>query len=911
MIAHHDQGLLASELSSALSSVPLAELDTVLATLEPATQRQLLDRLGVTLEAAELHNGFSHLMVECLPVLDLDEEMELASLVRTTLVPGVSDYPGLRTVIESGPQVPSAGALRVAAIVAAFEQPSHARDCLALLDTAPALHLPWPGVAHDPLARSWRERIRLLHTVSTHGLEPSVGQPSESHHPGGTGSGPATAALGPPSVGGIDEALQRADGLFTAVDHVLLRGALAVVGSVQGAPSPDQFARAVEEFVRLNADRRSSYFHLGFLAAAGVAPTMVGRLQGDRLRWFQFGRICGLIHAGDEATLVTECIEHRRTVAELITHRLMGSIVISGVVRAMMLNHAPIAAEMLGARAHPFHGALDLYRDVYWRARMLVISERSAEAEPLFAALEGLPLRIHDAIAERQRHADLVRRRVNCKRSLDDFASAEALLDTVELTDLDDRTLAEHHAERGLVAARIRHLSHLAFPADDIERSALRERLANAEKHFTSALQHDPQDLRATYALGVLATCERDHLAAAGLLERAEAGLMRDPVLARTPLVVRARFHRAIATLQLLETGTDAAAVDSAVQSLREGYRPPLATVLEGIDALETHGSRHTACFVADALAALDDLEPLVPAVVRLLPVDPGALLAPVQQLLAQTRLSLDARFELHVATMRTAARIGDDEAHLRTVESLDDLVSLACGVELDRRWADLLGTDAVLREMLEPAEADLLRAGVLQRIGELDEARQVIVQLYYRIAQGSLDRYDHEDLLELLDRLGSSEDELVSLRRLIRAESVSAQPTPLPRPVRVIFAGGNETQERYQGPIEDALTERYGSGLRLQWFSPGWDMNWMRDAERIEAAMPNADAIVILTYMRTNLGRRLRKAANVHDLVWRSCTGQGRASMERSIESAIEGVLTNGTSSTSPSDHPDDRDRS
>jgi tetratricopeptide (TPR) repeat protein len=912
LIAHHDQGLLASELSNALASLPMSELDSVLATLQPTTQRQLLDRLGVTLEAAELHNGFSNLMVECLPVLDLDEEMELATLVRSTLVPGTVDYAGLRTLIESSPARPSASALRVAAIVAAFEQPSHARDCLALLDSAPALHLPWPGVAHDPLVRSWRERIRLLHTVSTHGLEPSVGQPADSRSPqGSVGPGPTSAALGPPSVGGIDEALQRADGLFTAVDHLLLRGALAVVGSVQGAPSAEQLAKAVEEFVRLNADRRSSYFHLGFLAAAGVAPSGIGRLQGDRLRWFQFGRICGLIHAGDEATLVTECIEHRRTVAELITHRLMGSIVISGVVRAMMLNHAPIAAEMLAARVHPFHGALDLYRDVYWRARMLVISGRSAEAEPLFAALESLPLRIHDAVAERQRHADLIRRRVNCKRSLDDFASAEALLDMVELSDLDDRTLAEHHAERGLVAARIRHLSHLSFPADDVERSALRERLANAEKHFTSALQHDPQDLRATYALGVLATCERDHLAAAGLLERAEAGLMRDPVLSRTPLVVRSRFHRAIATLQLLETGTDAAAVDSAVQSLREGYRPPLATVLEGIDALETHGSRHLASFVAEALAALDDLEPLVPTVVRLLPEDPAALLAPAQQLLTQTRLSLDARFELHVATMRTAARIGDEDTHLRTVESLDDLVTLACDVELDRRWADLLGTDAILREILEPAEADLLRAGVLQRIGELDQARQVIVQLYYRIAQGSLDRYDHEDLLDLLDRLGSSDDELVALRRLIRADAASPQPTQLPRPVRVIFAGGNETQERYQGPIQDALTERYGSGLTLQWFSPGWDMNWMKDAERIEAAMPTADAIVILTYMRTNLGRRLRKSANVHDLVWRSCTGQGRASMERSIESAIEGVLTNGTSGTRPSDDSDERHRS
>lgn len=908
MIAHHDQGLLASELSGALSTLPIGELETVLSALDVSTQRQLLDRLGVTLEPDELHNGLPQLIVECLPVLDLTEERELAALVTRTLLPDTPDYLALRTLIERAPEAPSAGALRVAAIVAAFDQPPHARDCLELLAAAPALQLPWPGVAPDPQVRSWRERIRLLHTVSTHGLEPSVGLTAEPHP-----AGAPVAAPGPPSVGGIDEALQRADGLFTAVDHVMLRAALAVAGGVQGAPSPQQLTHAVEEFVRLNADRRSSYFHLGFLAAAGATPTTIGRLQGDRLRWFQFGRICGLIHAGDEAQLVTECIEHRRTVAELITHRLMGAIMLSGVVRATMLNHAPIAAELLAARTHPFHGALDLYRDVYWRARMLVISERSAEAEPLFAALEGLPLRIHDAVAEQQRHADLVRRRVNCKRSLDDFASAEALLDTVELTDLDDRTLAEHHAERGLVAARMRHLSHLSFPADELERAALRERLAAAEKHFSSALQHDPQDLRATYALGVLATCEHDHSAAAGLLERAEAGLMRDPVLSRTPLVVRARFHRAVATLQLLEAGTDAAAVDSAVQSLHEGYRPPLATVLEAIEALETHGSRHIALFVAESLPGLDDLEPLVPTLVRLLPDHPGTLLSAVQPLLAQTRLSLGARFDLHVAALGTAARTGDEEQHLRAVESLDDLVTLTCDVELDRRWADLLGSDATLRATLEPAEADLLRAGVLQRIGDLDEARQVVVQLFYRIAQGSLERYDPEDLLDLLDRLGATEDELHALRRLVRSgtDAAPTRPLSLTRPVHIIFAGGNETQERSQGPIAEALAERYGDRLTLQWFSPGWDMNWIKDAERIEAAMPAADAIVILTYMRTNLGRRLRKAANQHDLVWRSCTGQGRASMERSIESALEGVLTNGTVDAGPSTNDSGRDRS
>lgn len=908
-ISHHDRGLLAAELSNALAALPLHELDAVLGALDTPAKRTLLERLGATLSPEDLHNGFPVLVAGCLPVLDSSEELELGAMVRRALLPDVVDFDGFRAAIDAQPTAasaaPSASALRVIAAVLAFEEPRVASECLTMLDVSPALQLPWPDQIRDPLVPSWRERIRLLHTVSTHESELTA-----RHADGPDGPHDPVGAAGPTSGRGIDEVLQRADGLFTAVDQVLLRATLAVANQVHGAPSPDQLRSAVEEFVRLNADRRSSTFHLGFLAATDAPASSAGRLQGDRLRWFHFGRICGLIHRGDEAALVQECLENRRTVAEIIKHRLMGAIVTGGVTRALMIDHAPVAAQLLGTRDHPLPGALDLYRDVYWRARTLVITERSAEAEPLFATLEDLPLRINDEVAERQRHADLVRRRVNCKRSLDDFAAAELLLDTVGLADLDHRTLAEHHAERGLVAARIRHLSHLSFPASESDRLALRERLQHAQRHFATALEHDPQDLRATYALGVLAACEHDHASALSLLERAEVGLIRDPVLSRTALVMYCRFHRAVATLALLETGTDAAAVDSAVQSLREGYRPPLNTVLEAIEALETHGSRHTARFVAAALEAVADLEPLVPTVVALLPEHHETLLRPVLGLVAQTRLSRAARLELHVATMRTAARLGDEETLLSSVEALDELVTVACDVELDQRWADLLGEDAVLRETLEPAEADLLRAGVLQRIGALDTAREVIVQLFYRIAQGSLDRYEPDDLLELLERLGTPPEELLPLERLIRREDSGSHHATLPRPVQVLFAGGNETQERYQSQIEEALTDRYGSDLTIRWFSTGWDMNWAKDAERIEAAMPSADAIVIMTYMRTNLGRRLRKSANVHDLTWRSCTGQGRASLERSIISAIEGVLANGHESAARSEAHQGKER-
>lgn len=890
MISHHDRGILASELSNALTGLPAAELDRVLDELDEDAKQGLLERLGSRLTPEQLRDGFSSFVVGSLPVLSFDEELELAAMVRRTLLDDVEDFEGFKALTSEPSDALSASALRVGAVTFAFEDPTVACESLTMLDVSPALQVPWHDRLREPEMRSWRDRIRLLHSVSTHDIEVGT-RPAEA---GTNGGAPATT--GTDATSSIEEALQRADGLFSAVDHIMIRATLSVANDVHGAPSPEQLRRGIEEFVRLNADRRCSTFHLGFLVAAGTASESLAPLRGDRQRWFHFGRICGLIHLGDDEALVKECMDHRRTVLELVNHRLMGAVLTGGVVRALMVDHAPTAAEMLSAREHPFAGALDLYRDAYWWARMLVISARSSEAEPLFAALEGLPLRINDEVAERQRHADLIRRRTNCRRSLDDFVGAEALLDTVGLAELDERTLAQHHAERGLVAARIRHLSHLAFPADESDRVALRERLVAAQPHFSTALEHDPQDLRATYALGVLAACERDHAASLNLLERAEAGLKRDPVLSRTALIPRARFHRAAATLALLEPGTDAAAVDSAVQSIEEGYRPPMMTVLEAIEALETHGSRHTARFVAAAVEVADDLEPLVPSLVALLAEHQDELLEPVGRLVAQTRLSRESRFALHGAVLRAAARLGDENTLIASVEALDDLVSTACDVDLDRRWAEMLEQEPSLREALDPAEADLLRAGVLQRIGDLAEAREAIIHLLYRVSQGAIDRYDHEDLLELLERLGAGEDELEPLRRLARRRPEETGPAPLDRPVHVLFAGGNETQEQYESQIEETLQERFGPALTVQWFRPGWDMNWSKDAERIEAAMPSADAIVIMTYMRTNLGRRLRKAAKGYDLIWRSCTGQGRASLERSIVSAVEGVLTKGT---------------
>ena len=53
------------------------------------------------------------------------------------------------------------------------------------------------------------------------------------------------------------------------------------------------------------------------------------------------------------------------------------------------------------------------------------------------------------------------------------------------------------------------------------------------------------------------------------------------------------------------------------------------------------------------------------------------------------------------------------------------------------------------------------------------------------------------------------------------------------------------------------------------------------------------------MVLVRTNFGRWTRRTAGEHDLPWVSCTGHGRASMERAIDRAV--ALARDRASTVP----------
>jgi hypothetical protein len=162
---------------------------------------------------------------------------------------------------------------------------------------------------------------------------------------------------------------------------------------------------------------------------------------------------------------------------------------------------------------------------------------------------------------------------------------------------------------------------------------------------------------------------------------------------------------------------------------------------------------------------------------------------------------------------------------------------------------------------------------------------------LFWRALNGSTGpAYSAPDLADLVEELGAPDDELAPLRAALahlpgeRAGDADAEGTGA---VRVIFVGGNEIQAQYHAEIERALPPR----VSVQWFTTGWSARWGPEAERIEAAYARADAVVLMQFTRTQLGRRLRRTAGEAGLPWIPCTGHGRDSLRRAILRAVSVV--------------------
>jgi hypothetical protein len=700
----------------------------------------------------------------------------------------------------------------------------------------------------------------------------------------------------------VPEVLEDDVTLFSAIDQVMIKQAVASYTGVVGALSIDDLHRMIDELVKLNTDRHSSYFHLGFVDALDDRwrPALPDEgMNQSRRQWFVFGQLSGATRRGNARRLVEVADDDPVALAAVVEHPSQGRSVTRAIVEALLDQDPRSAASVLRRRlasGHAFVGMAECLNAAHQRARALLAEQEADAAEALWEALSHAPedLLDHLAIAAR-------RRLVACARARDDYPTARTRVDGLLAASPSPHERAVLETERGLIAAEIPHVRVIQLGATEAHRNNLRARLERGRQHFEAALELEATEWRAALCLGVLLALEGRPDRSAPLLELARSKLEQDTVAANARLDLEIKFLAALERLRTLEEGWDGRAFKDVRDAIEHpAWTPPANDLVEVLELLALHGSRHATQLLA---LATDHLPPakLSKAALQLLDRDEPGALSSAARLARSSKVPPLER--LGLLTRALDVDPGDEgEVTEELADVLDDLLRQVADEEVERCFASWLASSSTAADLFGPLGALDLRAHLHQRLAEAEAARDLVERMLHRVLAAPLAErsFDVDELLErhrTLDPAGGRSRELAELIDAAdgrRGSDGDASATS-PRTVRLLFVGGDERQANGHAPVEQRLRELVGGDVEVRWVHPGWSSNWTAYAEQAEAQYDAVDAVVLMPLVRTNLGRRLRRSSGDAGLPWIACTGQGRQSMARALATATRVARVTG----------------
>ncbi|MHC4956569.1 MAG: hypothetical protein ACYTGZ_22240, partial [Planctomycetota bacterium] len=521
--------------------------------------------------------------------------------------------------------------------------------------------------------------------------------------------------------------------------------------------------------------------------------------------------------------------------------------------------------------------------------RLQNVDEAAPLIDLLLDALDGFEIHAGAPIDATLRR-DLLRRRVHCLRLRGRWNEARELIEVLLADDHNPRR-AMLLADLGLIAANHRALDNVVLPNDPAERGSYAQVLERGEEDFRRSAEAGGAGGHGEYCLGVLDLARERPGDALPYLRRAVAEMSsRSDVYERLYILPRARLYLAYA----LSTTEERGRMQTAVEELERGLTalpnevPDL--VKKTIETLALLAPRATQALFTrtgdmlgqdalDLACELDFLRNMPDLVLR------------VRERADNESRTAEQRWSDYDALLSTALALGDADAARDALDGLELLSD-----RLPDRFLALLDDPARIATLWELDEVAFSRARVLVGTGRFDDAARSLQDAAYLAlrdepADGRRQALQIVDLIRtwgvepddgLLQRLGEPDEEDEPVLAESEARGV------------VMFIGGNQQQERYREDIQRELREKYPK-IQLVMRHPNWGSNWGRWLKKHDGELNNCDTLVVMRFVRTNLGRRLRKLASGRGIRWWPCTGHGRASILHSIESAIAGLQQSG----------------
>ena len=684
--------------------------------------------------------------------------------------------------------------------------------------------------------------------------------------------------------------LRNATARQTPLDRWMINAVVDAQKGVVGAMTERELISAVDEFIRLNERRHQSYFHAGFRDALLERPFDADmRVETERrARWYWAGAIVGMSRSKSWGRMV-EVYESTET------------------VRALGDGHGQ-ASVLAGVEVTKALWSTGRTSDLH-----LFVSERLARTPPVFRLLLeagtdslrsrspvvartvfDLLLRVGESFtAEDSLSEDMLtvrRRMAHCLRLLDEHQRAVDLLQRLLNEESDPGIQAMVHADLGLMQGRFGLLDEVRIPSDEAERKDLVARLEVGEKHYVKAVVRETAYAsHGHYCLGVLWLAQdgkgEERFAEADKhLEKAHAEIRSNRDYPES-LLAQIDLYLGIAKSQLLD---NAAEVRHAARLIVSGVKgaeipshfvePMVASLVcfeEGIEMVAGPLIESGSDKVLDALANTEILETY----------------PPIAEGLHKRANRPNRRKSLAAADLRRALQgylgVGDVD---RAQDVLDELEQHAFEDFGAPEFLQILCDQDRYGPAWNHEDAAIASARCLEAMGDFAEALAVLRKLFHKYVSRS-EFLNALSVLEQIEAYGLESEEYVDLTRRYDQSKPVDDPViqDVPAEVRVLVVGGNETQERNARQVAFELAAR-DPQVTPEFVHTGWGSNWNQFLGPIEAQLAICDAVVVMRFIRTGLGRHVRAMCRERNIPWRACVSGGQKGQVEAIRT-VAGV--------------------
>jgi tetratricopeptide (TPR) repeat protein len=692
---------------------------------------------------------------------------------------------------------------------------------------------------------------------------------------------------------------------FTALDNLLIRTIVDVAQNIEGAPREEELEDIIGEIIHLNSTTCRRYFHKGFMQGILKRDAQFSFPEENAARrgWYFTGIIMGLLRHLEDDRILQVCSEHPDTMRDISTNPALDACFsMLGPHLYRLYTKRGDVAQAVDFISHKV--ALlkprDL-EDIFNNAAQFLRAGLTGNADLIFTLLyrnlQPLTLANRNYLFFDIR---VERKKAQVLQQRGDLSAARAIFESIlqRMDPRDIRGQAYVLSDIGLLEGGFRSISQLMLPTPD-KYDLFKTSLEQGEAQFEKAIALSSATPNARYCLGMLRYLQGRFDDATNFLDAALVGMLSDEQAYQSVGILDScRYMLATAIFECMDESRFIYASDNLRKAFDHGLKPPERMVKSLMEFTSNLLDEEFSSYVCDYLFSACGNSVLHFAK----PVHIGRCLSirdAMEGASSSDKVPTAIRWDFNRRLLEHYLTTGDFD---QAVEKLDQLEILSAEPPERDRFIELIGEPRNYEPAWDRSDARYARIRLLELAGRYEEAAGLLTEEFHRLCSerdNAASLLNAQSILETIGSYGLLGEYTTTLELRLKAaqgieQQVAAQPSGPAVPCSLLFVGGNETQERYDALITASLSRQHPQ-ITVTFAHTNWTTMWSDQLELIKDRMEHGkyDALVIMTYIRTTLGQRLRAACSEQKIIWHACTGHGKSSMENSILSAYRLYLT------------------